>query len=355
MKTNQKQYETQPLSSEMKKPKGYRHRSSFEQALLGFMENFSFYVTFLLTMYFIMIIPEIIKFNKEINSTDDPFFYLELLFVPLGCVASYLMLKMTKHVFKAFLERNMVETKFRKETDEQRFDRLANNIHGLLYYSVFIVIAYNLIKDTDLLPRLLGGELHKNDMNSSWPKNVDWKVRAYFNLSFGHHLERLISLIAHKRHSSDFFVMNLHHFITFFLMLVCYSMRQMHLGVPVLFIHDLGEPALNLVKLVREIKGLRKYLMPVFVFMYISWLTTRIVIYTVDVLSTLKPLVSNPGPVVSQYYFAFLFQVISLHILGILDYYWVFMVSKIMYDKVTKGKEKVINEGETDDDKQKHD
>ena len=317
-----------------------------QMSIPAIMEHISFLVTFFATTYFIVILPDIVKFNLMTNQTDNPFDYRELFYILIGFIGSIVTLKLIKYFFSDFLKRTMIEQKFRKETEEQRIDRLCNYIHASLYYTVVVLVAYYILKDSDLLPRFCGGKLRLKEFVNFWPKDVHPYHRAYLLLGFGHHFERMVSLLLHKRHTADFFVMNLHHFITFFLIVTCYFMRQLHYGIPVLFLHDIVDSPLHVAKLFRELKPMRKYMMPVFIFMYIVWIITRVIVFTSEVLNNLKIVIMKPSPIIGEYYFVSLFQILQLHVLGVLDYYWIIMISKAMYDKIFKNKEKVGFEGE---------
>ena len=324
--------------------------------LVQFMENFSFYIVIALTTYFLFIQKQMYYFVQEVNNSEEPFNYLELLLIPFGCVFTVFLQKLIEYLATDYIKRNVFEKKVRKETNEQQIARLNRYIHGLVFYTICTIIHYNLIKGTDLMPKLFGGSLDVSNFKDYWPKDIPDSVRWFFLFRFGYHIMDMLHQIIHKRHSSDFFVMNLHHFVTFFLMIVAYWCRQLQFGVPVLFIHDFGDPPLNAVRLFRELKNLKKFMMPTFLFMYLTWFFTRIIVYSAEILNFLVGVIHGI-PEQKKYYFdACLFQIICLYCLGILDYYWVLMTTKIMYDKLVKNQENVIHEGETGNkDKQKSD
>lgn len=317
-----------------------------EKTLSRLMENIAFYLTMLIIMYFMMICTEILSFHKKLIELGQTTSYSELLFFPLGYLFKKGILFLCSFCLTGFLKKNLVDKKFRDETEEKRLERLMNYMSSIIYNTLAFIIGIYITKGTDLCPKFFGGELDNSKFVEFWPKDVPAIARIFFLFQFAHHFERLTNLFLKKKGSSDFFTMNLHHFLTIFLMIASYFMQQLHYGVPVLIINDLSDIFLNSTKLFREIKILKFLFNINFILLWTTWLYTRIFVYTIEILRHLEDLLVKPSPMIREFHYAFLFQLISLHLLGILNYYWCFMISKLLYNKIFKGSERITVEGE---------
>lgn len=323
-----------------------RSRQSIERILCIFMENLSFYVSLLIGTYCIIVLPEIYRFHVQMTKMNKPFYYIEMVYILIGFVISGGFYFLTPCLFGKFVDKNATEVKYRIETKEQRSERLLNYIHGLTYYLVSFVSGMLLTKGSDLRPKLFGGKFDGMDFVNTWPKDIPDLIRWYFLINLGHHLERAIILVMYKRKTNDFFTMNLHHIITVLLMLYSYLMRQLYWGIPVLLIHDMSETLFNASKFFREIKPLKKFLDITFACFWLSWFYSRILTYTIEILSPLKDTLIKPSDMIRTYFYSSVFQTVCLHVLGVLDYYWFFMISKILYIKLVSNNYKITVDGE---------
>lgn len=316
---------------------------NIDRILTSFMENFAYYMIIITSVYFLISLPQIFKFHKEFEVHDNLFDFNELLYIFAGfsfCLITYYTLP---YLLDNYIRSNLTDQNNRKESLEERISRLVNNIHSLLYYMVSLSVGILVTSGTNLRPKMLNGTMDLDYAVSSWPQTPNNYVRYYFLFTLGHHIERQYNLWVHKRKNGDFWTLNLHHILTIFLMVYSYSMRLLYFGVPVVIIHDISDIFYNIAKLTRCLRTWRPFM---YVFMAIftfSWLYTRIICYTKEVLLPLKRQAFLQSYIQQNYYLIGIFEVFCLYVLGILNYYWFALIVKIGFN-LTKKNDKIINE-----------
>ena len=330
----------------------HKSETSVEKKLARVMENFSFYLTLLITMYFVMIVKEIFQFHSKLHKEGDSFDYQELWWVPISFVLDKLVIWACPVLFTNFYKQHLTEGRNRGETREKRLTRLTTYTSNIIYYTLAFLIGIWLTRGTELLPIFFGGDLDNSQFIHIWPKDIPKVIRIYFIFQFSHHFGSLLINLIYKRQTGDFYTMNFHHFLCTFLMITSYFMRQLHYGVPVLLINDMSETFLNTTKLFREIKPLKKFFVLSFMLLWSTWIYSRIFSYVLEILKHLKDLLVKPSDAIKEFQYAFLFQVISLHLLGVLNFYWLFQISKLLYNKIVHGINQNTVEGEQDKSKE---
>lgn len=314
-----------------------------DKAITGIMENFAFYMIGVIIIYFFIAFPELIKFHQEPDVIKNPFDFSELVFVLIGFLFCFGTFHLLPIVLDKYVRSNLFELKGRYEPEDERVTRLINNFHSLLYYLVSFTCGFLVTWNTMLLPKMMGGHMDLHKSVEVWPQDTNRYVRWYFLFTLGHHIERQVNLWTHKRKSGDFWTLNLHHILTVFLMIYSYSLRLLHFGVPVVMIHDISDINYNISKLCRCLRSWRPFLglsMAIFTF---SWLYTRIICYTKEILLPLKHRVLVPSYIQQNYFMVGVFEVFCLYVLGILDYYWFALIVKIGFN-LTRKNDAIINE-----------
>lgn len=314
-----------------------------DRALTRFMENFAYYMIGVVIIYFFVALPELFKFHKEANVVKYPFDYSELFFIPIGfgfCMGTFYLLP---HILDSFVRSNLVKMNYRHETEDEIVTRLINNFHSLFYYVVSLSAGIAVTAGSSLSPKMFGGSLSVNNAVEHWPQDTNKYVRCYFLFTLGHHLERQVNMWTHKRDSGEFWTLNLHHILTMSLMVCSYLMRLLFFGVPVVIIHDISDIFFNVSKLCRCIRPFKPFLKVSMVFFIFSWLYTRIICYTKEILVPLKHHVDKPSYIQQNYFMIGLYEVFCLYVLGILDYYWFALIVKFGFN-ITRKNERLINE-----------
>ena len=244
----------------------------------------------------------------------------------------------------------MLEHSRINETPEQRLNRVQTFFNTIFYYSFAVSINYYLIitYSPRYMPRFLNGELKIRTFLDIWGEMPEQPVRVFFMLSVGHHVERTYQHIRHNIKGNNFWIMILHHVVTINLMLCCYLNRHFLYGIPVLFIHDIGDIFVGWVKVVREIRQWKNLVIPVFVVLFIIWVYTRIFIFVYELMyPTLTELIFMAPP---DFMMNHIFGIFGLLILLVMNSYWAFGMANSAYQKVFKKSGDALHfEGETVD------
>ena len=276
-------------------------------------------------------------------------FYEFLLIIP-GIAISFTIFWLVKWSTKAFILRNQLNHSRIKETQEERLNRVQTFFNTVVYYTLSVSINYYLIMTYSprYMPRFLNGDLKIETFLSTWGEIPEQPVRVFFMISIGHHIERTYQHVRHNLKGNNFWVMILHHVLTINLMLCCYLNRHFVYGIPVLFIHDIGDIFVGWVKLVREIKQWKHLAVPIFVALILIWIYTRIFIFVTELLyPTFTDLIFQFAP---DFLINHLFALLGLLILLVMNCYWAFGIANSGYQKVFKKNGDAIHfEGETVD------
>lgn len=326
-------------NSPTQKPKNF----NVDRAITSAMESFAFYMLCGIILYFSLALPNLLKFHNGSHVSQKPFEYSELIFIPIGFFFCLITFYGMPYVMDGYVRSNLHEMKNHFEDENQRVTRLIHNFHSLLYYLVSFSFGMYVTSGTILRPVMLNGNMDLNSSVVNWPEDTHKYVRWYFLFTLGHHLERQVNLWTHKRKNNDFWTLNLHHILTIFLMGYSYAMRCLHFGVPVVIIHDISDIMYNISKICRCVKSWRPFLNVSMVLFAMSWLYTRIICYTTEVLLPLKGHVNRSSYIAQTYRMIALFELFCLYVLGVLNYYWFFLICKIIFN-LTRKNDRIINE-----------
>lgn len=106
-----------------KKPSDKQQKKAVANYVL-FLEYLSLALTIGLIFYLIYISNSIQDCIQAINITADPFNPQDPLFIILGIVASFGVKAMIRIILGSFYRRNMIEKASKRETTEQRLEKL---------------------------------------------------------------------------------------------------------------------------------------------------------------------------------------------------------------------------------------
>lgn len=272
-------------------------------------------------------------FIKEGHGATD---FTELLLIIPGTILTWGMFQIVKVLTKDFIIKNQVEHTRVSETPEDRLHRIQSSFNNIIYYSVSVSLNYYLIKtyETRYLPWMMGGELNLFKYLQDWPEIPAWPVRYLFIISIGHHVERTIDHLIYGRKSHSFWLLIFHHVITINLMVCCFCSRQFLFGVPVLFLHDIADIFVGILKVVREIKPWKFLTIPFYINLILTWFVTRMIIFNWELV---RPMLLDTLPY-SEGEFAInqRFAVLGLFFLVIMNTYWLYGMLEAGYRKIVK-------------------
>jgi hypothetical protein len=271
----------------------------------------------------------------------------EYLLILAGGLISFLINQLTAKGFDGFIRRNMVEKNKYQESKDQHVYRIVKIIYSIIYYTLSSSINFYLIKtfQPDHLPTFFNGTLDVSRFIKDWPSQINIHVRYFFVMSIGHHIERTLDQVLHTKKYYNFWTMLLHHILTINLMVMCFGHRQFIFGIPILLIHDITDIFLNILKIVREIKFLKKYVMVGYFLCLIAWFITRNWIFNLEIVI---PLFSNCiWEAFTLHAWAHLFASFGVGILMILNSYWLFALLHAGFKKIFYNIEQSVHEGES--------
>lgn len=318
--------------------------------------SFDKIMRFIFGIYIIMImlmIRNIISIEHYFLSLNLPATnFKEFLLIIPGFFISLFIWEAIRYFTRGFIIKYKIEHNRIKETKEGRIRRVQAAFNSIIYYSICVGINYFLIITyaPDYMPVTLGGSLNIDAYPEIWPTYVCDPVRIFFVLSIGHHFERTYQHIANNLKGNNFWIMIVHHIVTITLMVCCYCNRQFLFGIPILFLHDIGDIFVGIMRLVREITFLKFLTIPCFFSLFVVWVFTRVYIFGTEIFfdfSTSGVFKMTDDFVVNQY-----FAVGGMAILMFLNVYWTFGMIVSGYQKlVVKTGEAMHFEGETVDRK----
>lgn len=350
---DQKNSKATPNESQIKK------RANAWRDMFSSFNKIMRYVFF---FYIILLIPQIIDIigiEKHLREQGKPLIqYWEFIFIIPGFFVSLLIFETVKKISKPFILQNWLEHKRIKETPKQRLNRVQTFFNTIVYYTLAVGINYYLIMSYSprYMPRLLAGELNILDFFEQWGEIPEFPVRVFFMISIGHHFERTYQHIFKNVKGNNFWIMILHHIVTINLMLSCYFGRLFMYGIPVLFIHDIGDIFVGYVKVVREIKQWKHLVIPVFVVLFLIWIYTRTVIFAWEIFFPTFFFIFSERTF--YFYYTHSFAIFGMAILFVLNQYWAFGMANSAFLKVFKKSGDALHfEGETVDinsEKKKH-
>jgi len=178
--------------------------------------------------------------------------------------------------------------KFDDETRIIRSWKSTDKTYSAIYHIFIIIYGYIVLSKTDYLPKMLGGS-GSNDLDMimfEYPciatGGYEASVRTYYFVTLGYRVFKTYLLIyqwCRNEHRSDFIEMFLHHTMTIALYSFSIMMGLLKVGSIIMYLHDLVEPALNISKLLVEIKANKILSMACVVILWLVWGWSRIVVF----------------------------------------------------------------------------
>lgn len=140
-----------------------------------------------------------------------------------------------------------------KHISTQREKVMNYGANLLWYFSMLVILIGFIIPGNELIPKPLGGSM-PDDKNIfwAWPRTQHSTISyVYFHLQFGSKFYSFMETLLTQRGYSDFWEMMLHHLMAVTLMLYCYFLNWIDLGISVLLLHDPGDFSFVVIKMYR--------------------------------------------------------------------------------------------------------
>lgn len=125
---------------------------------------------------------------------------------------------------------------------EMRSKKAAKGFYKCCYFMFSVSWGYYVLKDTNYLPRSLGGS---GDIVNSWidveaPTHVPG-LKMYGLVTMGYHVGGLVSHTLFEMHRKDYIEMMLHHIVAFYLFFGYYMANVWEIGTVIAFLHDIAD------------------------------------------------------------------------------------------------------------------
>lgn len=284
-----------------------------------------------IAIYQITIVAQFPAILEALKLIGCPFDVSILLWLVPGIAFSYILYFPVGDFLSRFWIKYMRDQRSREnETTEERIERCKSYLMGFFYYALsFIATAFVAI-NTDLLPKVYGGNLNLVKFHESWPSNIDNSIKAIYMLSLGHHVERFFVHMVVNYKTATYFTMFLHHIITVGLIAISMFTHYYHFGIPVLLLLDLSDALLQLSRFLREtIFQISSKV--AFVLMFVAWVQGRVYGFIVEILwhIMIDILLKQKHEFMWRFFGLHLFFFTSLMILGILNVFWLYQILKI--------------------------
>ncbi|TNV77510.1 hypothetical protein FGO68_gene12011 [Halteria grandinella] len=232
------------------------------------------------------------------------------------------------------------------EARKVRSQKAVKNIYKGFYFLGTTTFAYMLLKDSYIMPPLLGGNDSFYEHFTHYPY---WEHPKYYTEFYmtclGYNVAGLLQeLFFEDRGRSDYLEMLIHHLITVYLVFFGYA-TNIFMGAPVILVHNASDTLISFVRVINESKyygkGIFIFIPSLIVWIYMRCMTFPQLLYTVIFYTNhvyMPPLLMP------------LFR-LCLCCLQCLHFYWTFLLFKIIYNFAFKGvaddiidKNKVSNE-----------
>lgn len=261
--------------------------------------------------------------------------------IVLGYVYSAGIYEASLRLFKSYVGKNLVERIYKPdESPEMRVHRLCNDFNGLIYYSTSVALGLYSIWGSHYLPWSMGGRFNVLDFIHNFPmENPNSLQYFYFLMGLGHHLERLVEFLFKQRNIGDFWVILFHHILTVSIMITSFLCGTIYIGLPVLLLHDLIEPFFNLSKIGREVQTFRPLLNFSLLGLILSWLFSRTFSLTFEFFPNCYKIFTEGGPKTKPLFNLWLFQILCVYALWLLNQFWFYQLLLIGYKKFRYGAE----------------
>lgn len=237
---------------------------------------------------------------------------------------------------------------------EMKKDKTLKEAFCSIWYLAMTILGLCFFANTDSLPTPCFGSGNCEDMASrAFVRENHWTVRMYFMIQFAYHCHTLVyyELANRKKKLLEYNEMMLHHILAVGLIILCYTSGFFNYGISFLMIADGTDFFLNIAKAERDLVifqiGNFRIIDILFAGLALSWTWFRAVVLPGCVLRSCyialwKIIKGEMGyfehPAVRHYLPRFVafyaLKVLLLSILGILNFYWVFIILKIAFGRV---------------------
>ena len=303
-------------------------------------EKVCFYLQIPLTILFLYMLhcsQDIYLFMKSINLTPK-FQYWP--FIIVGYLYSTTIFYFCRHFMFGIIKRQLNKQSYKNESETDRIHRIANDLSGLIYYSSAVAVALALSVGTPFLPRALGGTLDLSRFHEEYPFEHPSKgLVIFFFVCLGHEVERYVELIAYRRNEPTFWLFYFHHTITISIMLSSILCNKFRVGLPILILHLMIEPLLNLSKLAREFEKTYKYRVVIFGTFYLSWVYTRTIVLSLEIIRYLHLLNYVKDFYWQKMWICSVVEDFGMYSLYAMNLYWQYEMTMMGYRKFLFGSE----------------
>jgi hypothetical protein len=217
--------------------------------------------------------------------------------------------------------------------------KFSESLYKLLYYSLtFYGICYILKKEEAIWP----------DIENCWTYVLEGQVRSltvsgYYIFELSFYISELICISWLETKRKDHTILFVHHIATITLLGLSYIYGFHRIGILVLYAHNINDIFLEAAKLCKY-AGFDDLANINFGLLILSWIASRLYFFPFHVIhsayyDTYELIIKNPQ-YFSQYYIANG----CLMLLFIMHLYWFFLICRIAYNAIKKGKTEDIRE-----------
>lgn len=306
-----------------------------ETKVNNFMEKMSMVFLMFILIYFVSLLPSLREMTYFFFENNIVINFYEYLFLIPGAILSYSLYKLSTgyliHKWKPYVSKEAVR---QNETPDQRLHRLGDYLYKGIYdsvsWSTFMYLTYGSI----FVPHEMGGKLNIEKSLEMWPYEVGTPIRIYYMFALGHYFERLYYEATNKRNSS-YYTMFFHHLVTIFLIFLSFYTRHLMFGIPIMLFMDINDVFLNVARFFRE-SQFTNLASTALVIMMVSWVYTRIYLYSKYILYGLFFAVNHQTPYIRKFFFLNFFFVPALVALFILNLIWFFQIIRVIIWRFVK-------------------
>jgi len=216
----------------------------------------------------------------------------------------------------------------------------------MIYYSSTTIFLYYNLSHTPILIPLMGGrgdpaQLFKNMPNMPDPTEFPY-LKEYYLVQMSAHFTTLVEQILFKRKEAKYFEYFLHHFLSFFLIMISYMQHEWLLGSTVLLTHDITDVFLSIGRSMEAFwkpkgtscKSILLY--AIYGWTVVVWIYCRIFVFTYVPIYRSWEVIGTWGIIWPMLAPGYLFMFGLLLVLLVMDSYWAVIMSGIMYKALTK-------------------
>jgi hypothetical protein len=152
------------------------------------------------------------------------------------------------------------------------------NIFKFIYFTGATICGWLVLKDTDILPPILGGKGDLHNTFKTFPYIEYPKYyRLYFTGTMGYHLGGLFSHFFAREKANDYLEMMFHHLVTFYLYAFSF-LTNTYIGGVVAYLHDIADIFVSLTRIIAETEY--KALTAItFAFTLVEWFHSRLWVF----------------------------------------------------------------------------